>query len=245
MSARPVPPGARLSLRLAAGICAACLLSAIGLHAFLAGEDGGDGRGDQAIQSPAQEQEPGKGTPPVDDSAGPTSTAHGVPAGFARTEDGAIAAASAYVCTGQALLDMDPLAAEKAVRQISASATADEQVERILGQLAQARQTLASGTGPITYRQGVIARRVDAYSQDQARVALWHVGVLSRQGAAPPQAGWATSTIELVWERGDWKVAREDVVPGPAPILDDSTAPATSELFAAALDGFTDAGVRW
>ncbi len=245
MSSRLTPDGVRLSARLVAGLCAAALLSGVGLHALLTGDDGEKAPIDQAMQTPAQEQGAGNGAPPADNTTGPTSIGHGVAAGFARSEEGAIAAASAYVCTGQALLDMDPLAAEKAVRQMAASGAADRQVERILEQLSQARQALASGTGPITYHQGVIAWRVDAYSQDGARIALWHVGVLSRQGAAPPQAGWATSTIDLVWERGDWKVAREDVVPGPAPILDDSTAPATSELLTAALDGFTEAEVRW
>ena len=52
----------------------------------------------------------------------------GVPAGFERTEAGAVAAAASFVCTGQALLDMDPLSAEEALRELSAEASADELV---------------------------------------------------------------------------------------------------------------------
>jgi hypothetical protein len=73
-------------------------------------------------------------------------------------------------------------------------------------------------------------------------VAIWNVGVLSRDGVAPPQAGWSTSVVELVWERGDWRVWGETVTPGPTPIADDSDAPATSADLAVALDGFTDFG---
>ena len=73
----------------------------------------------------------------------------------------------------------------------------------------------------------------------RARVSVWHVGILSQAGVAPPQAGWAVSVVDLVWERDDWKLEQESVTAGPAPILDASAAPVTSEQLEAALDGFT------
>ena len=45
---------------------------------------------------------------------GPARTEAGMPAGFADTLAGAIAAASAYTCDGQALLDLDPADVERA-----------------------------------------------------------------------------------------------------------------------------------
>jgi hypothetical protein len=174
--------------------------------------------------------------------AGPSRIEHGAPAGFSRTRDGAVAAAASFVTTGQALLDMDPLAAEEAVRQMAATATAEQQVAELLAKLRAARDELADGTGPILYRQAAIAWRVDSFSPDRASVAIWNVGVLTRDGVAPPQAGWATSAFDLVWERDDWKVEHETVTPGPAPILDNSAAPATAAQLTAALRGFTDFG---
>lgn len=173
---------------------------------------------------------------------GPTTEVDGVPAGFTRSEQGAVAAAASFVTTGQALLDIDPLAAEQAVRRIAASSTADAQVADVLARLAAVREALAPGTGPIVFRQAPVSWRVDGFSSDRARVAVWSVGVLSREGIAPPQAGWATSTFDLVWERGDWRIEAETVTPGPAPLLDDSAAPATSAQLAAALRGFADFG---
>lgn len=169
---------------------------------------------------------------------------HGVPAGFAHTADGAVAAAASFVCTGQAILDMDPLSAEEAVRQMAAASTADQQVADTLAKLRAARAALAGGTGATVYRQAAIAWRVDAFSPDRARVAVWSVGVLARDGVAPPQAGWATSTFDLAWERGDWKIESEVIVPGPAAILDNSAAPATASQLIASLQGFTDFGSR-
>ena len=175
---------------------------------------------------------------------GPLTTRDGVPAGFADTPNGAVTAAAVYVCTGQALLDMDPLSAEAAVREMAAAASADSQVQTTLAQLSATRDQLASGTGPITFDQAAISWRLTAWQADRAQVAVWSVGVLSRAGVAPPQAAWATSTFDLVWEQGDWKVWSESIIPGPAPILDDSTAPATADQLATALAGFTDFGSR-
>jgi hypothetical protein len=168
----------------------------------------------------------------------------GVPRGFERSEAGAVAAAASFVCTGQALLDMDSLSAEEAVRELSATASADELVRRHLSQLEAAREVLSPGTGPIVFRQSALAWRVEAYDDDRARIAIWSVGVLSRDGVAPPQAGWSTSVVELVWEREDWRVWGESITPGPTPIGDDSDVPATSTQLDEALAGFTDFGAR-
>jgi hypothetical protein len=167
---------------------------------------------------------------------------HGVPAGFAQSADGAVAAAAAFVCTGQAILSMDPLSVEDAVRQMATTSTADQQVADTLAKLRTARGALAEGTGATVYRQAAVAWRVESFTPDRARIAIWSVGVLARDGVAPPQAGWATSTFDLVWERNDWKVEREVIVPGPAPILDNSAAPATANQLISTLQGFTDFG---
>lgn len=155
-----------------------------------------------------------------------------------QTRDGAVKAAIAYVCSAQALLDLDPLAAEQLIRSMAANATADQQVTETLDQLTQVRELLAGGTGPIRYRQAALGVRVEAYEPSRAEIAVWNVGVLSREGIAPPQASWSVSAVALVWEGGGWRLLSENVVPGPAPILDDSAAPATATQLDAALEGF-------
>ena len=161
------------------------------------------------------------------------------PEDFTPTRDGAVAAAAALVTNGQALLDMDPVDAERTVRDRAAVATAEEQVADLRDRLAVVHRTLAGGSGPIRYWQAALATKVEAFAPPRARVSVWHVGILSRAGVAPPQAGWAVSVVDLVWERDDWKLERESVTAGPAPILDASAAPVTSDQLEAALDGFT------
>lgn len=226
---------ARARRRRLPGRAVVLVLLAVAVLAVVGWRGGhGQGRPDLAEPPPVRVSDDA----PATAQPGPARREHGVPAVFARSEDGAVAAAASFVTTGQALMDMDPLAADKAVRQMAAGATAGAQVEQLLGGLDGLRRTLDPGSGPITYRQAALAWRLDAFTPDRARVAVWHVGVLARHGVAPPQAGWATSAFDLVWERGDWRVWAETVTPGPAPIPDDNSPPATSAELAAALDGF-------
>ena len=170
---------------------------------------------------------------------GPTGTRAGVPVGFARTTDGAIAAAVAYVLTGQRLVNLSPLDAADAVRVMAAQAASQRQVDDVTGRLGALRDALARGAGPIQYWQSVLATRVDASSPTRVRVLVWSVGVLARAGVAAPQAGWTTSVFELVWEHADWKIWSETTTSGPTPILNDGAPPATDREFATALTGFT------
>jgi hypothetical protein len=170
---------------------------------------------------------------------GPARLDNGMPVGFERSEDGARAAAVAYVLAGQALLGLAPTEVPDAVRVFASSSSADAQVDDAQEQLGALRSALAEGSGPIRYVQSVLATRADAYTRARARVAVWSVGVLARVGAAQPQAGWTTSTFELVWERGDWKVWSENIAPGPAPLLNGAARPATNAEFERSLTGFT------
>ena len=208
-------------------VLAATVTTAVVAAAFV--QVGDDPDADRVEEAPAPEQ-------PVP-GANPATAA---PSHSTRTPAGAIAAAARFVCSGQELLDVDPLAAELAIREMASEQAADQLAEETLTQLQTAREALAGGRGPVVFRQAVIAHRVDEWTEDRARVAIWNVGVLSREGIAPPQASWAISTLDLVWERGDWRIAGETITPGPAPILDDSAPPATSAELAAELEGFVD-----
>jgi hypothetical protein len=191
-----------------------------------------------ATQRPVTGAGPAAGAEPT----GPRAVEAGVPVGFARTPEGAVAAAAAFVRTGQALLDMDSAEVEAAVRTMAAEGAADAQLADTGSRLAAAHEALAGSDAPIEYHQAVLAVRVDAYTARRARVSVWNVGVLSREGIAPPQAGWAISSFELVWERGDWKVWAETIAPGPAPITNNAVPPATSAQLRERLAGFSDYG---
>ncbi len=56
--------------------------------------------------------------------------------------------------------------------------------------------------------------RVDQSSAIETTVSVWWVGVLSRDGAATPQAQWSTSSFSLILEDGDWKVTAQSTQSG-------------------------------
>lgn len=225
------PSGA--SARWIVTVAAGAFLAGIAFHAVAAAD-----RSATATATPEPDATADPGANSVTPSAGPTATVDGAPSGFARTEGGAVAAAASYVTTGQDLLDMDPLSAEQAIREMAAETTASQQVSTTLSDLRRVRDVLRSGTGPITYRQACLAVRVDRFEGDEARVSIWNVGILSREGVASPQAGWQTSVFDLIWERDDWRIRSEIVIPGPAPTIGASAVPATSAQLATQLDGF-------
>jgi hypothetical protein len=188
----------------------------------------------------SRHQAPALATTDAPVPAGPTQTMAGMPVGFAHRTDGAVAAAIAYVCDGQRLLDTPPADLPAAVRAITAADSAEAQLADIQARLSALEASLKGGNGPVVFHQAAIAARLDSYSVTQARVALWNVGVLSRAGVAPPQAAWDISSVELVWESGDWKLRAETTSPGPAPLSNDAVPPATSADLGSTLAGFQD-----
>jgi hypothetical protein len=141
----------------------------------------------------------------------------GVPVGFAHDRSGALAASVAYVQLGNVLLAVDTDSASNALRRVSSRAAGSTFVDSELASFTQLHDALARGTGPASLRVGVVATRIDAYASDRARVSLWRVAVLSRDGMTNPGEQWATVTYDLVWETHDWKIWSETVVAGPSP----------------------------
>ena len=177
--------------------------------------------------------------PHASSGPGPTREVAGAPAGFARTRAGAQAAAVAYTATlSQRLLYAEPEAAEAALRAVAATASEETLVSEALTAVRQVREPLAAGSGPTWWVVEPLATKVGAYTEDRARVSVWLVRVLSHAGVVVPQSSWSTETVELVWERGDWRLWSDDASPGPTPVLDGSDLPASAAELDADLAGF-------
>jgi hypothetical protein len=171
--------------------------------------------------------------------ANPNGRNDRTPAGFARSRDGAREAAIAYTATlSQRLLYLEPEAAEAAVRSIAADASVDTITRDVLTALETIREPLAAGTGATWWVVEPLAAKVEAHTTDRARVSVWMVRVLSRPGVVVPQSSWVTETVELVWERGDWRLWSDESTPGPTPVLDGSDVPASAAELDTELTGF-------
>lgn len=202
---------------------------------FLAGMAARGAVGDRGESQPQTDAEPTGQAATV----GPTREPDGTPAGFARSRDGAREAAVAYTATlSQRLLYLEPDAAEAAVRAVAAEASADTLTNDVLAGLRTVREPLATGTGATWWVVEPLAAKVEAYTADRARVSVWVVRVLSRQGVVVPQSSWVTETVELVWEGGDWRLWSNESTPGPTPVLDGSDVPASAAELDTELTGF-------
>lgn len=147
-----------------------------------------------------------------------------------RSPAGARAVAVAHVLSGQRTLSLAPTEVDGVVRRYASVETADSQVVEVRQQLDLVRRSLAGGSGPIHYLQAPLAVRVEGSGPERARVSVWTVGVLWRRGAAAPQAGWLTTTVDLVWETGEWKVWAESTASGPTPFPNADPPVAVAEL---------------
>lgn len=54
-----------------------------------------------------------------------------------------------------------------------------------------------------------------AFIPDRAVVAVWATGVAVARGRPLVQPGWSTTEVELVWERGGWRLVGFNTEPGP------------------------------
>ena len=154
--------------------------------------------------------------------------------------DQAVAAAVRFVCSGQELLDTPPALLADAIRGMWSASSAEMAVSDTVDQLVELREQLSAGQGPTRYRQSVIATRVDRSSAIETTVSVWWVGVLSRDGAATPQAQWSTSSVSLILEDGDWKVTAQSTESGPTPDHSSDSEPISNSGFEQRLAGFAD-----
>lgn len=152
---------------------------------------------------------------------GPAREQAGVPVGYPRSSQGAVAALLNYsVVLSRLLLEaperrnaaLDVLAtpdfATDTARQLQRARAAAER-----GPLGPALR----GDGTAVYRGGPLGFRVVRFSRDEAVVDTWAFGVVAADPGLDPQMTFQTSTSTLVWRDGDWKLAASRSRPGPAP----------------------------
>ena len=145
---------------------------------------------------------------------GPTRTIDGVGVGYARSEAGALAAASEFLSVGGGSLAGDEdayLAAMDAMAAPEWRANARE-----TGRNAVAFFTERYGTEAISVTVPVAHEVID-YTPDTATMEIYSVMLASGSELPRGEQLWGLSRIQLRWVDGDWKLSSEDNVAAPAP----------------------------
>ena len=107
-----------------AAISAVAFVLGMAVRGYVAGDSSADGNG-------GAHEQPTPSTP----TPGPTEYVDGIPSGFARTSDGARAAAVHFVLTGRTVIGMVPPRVPDAIRSMAAIGSADSQVAEAQEQL--------------------------------------------------------------------------------------------------------------
>jgi hypothetical protein len=146
---------------------------------------------------------------------GPTTEVNGVPVGYARTEEGAVAAAANFnLLSGRDdLLDRDALTS--AMQTLAAPSWKGEAAKQAKNGYDYVAETYGDDADVST---AVLRYDLADFTSDHAVVKLWTVTVLS--GSARPNVDqvWGIVTIDLEWVNGDWRVEGIESSPGPAPV---------------------------
>ncbi|PVC95436.1 hypothetical protein [Streptomyces sp. CS014] len=176
------------------------------------------------------------GTKPVEGKNGT------IPSGFAHDEQGAQSAAANY----SVALVSDGMFSQEQRREISkavyapdvASARRDD-----LDKIYSDESFLASiglnpdGSAPegLTFisRANPVGTKVEKYAGDTASVAVWYSALFGLAGEGsknPVSESWYTTTYELRWVDGDWKISDFQQKDGPVPVGRDQAASSAEEM---------------
>ncbi|MFD9501054.1 hypothetical protein [Streptomyces sp. NPDC060035] len=200
--------------------------------------NGDEGSGGSGKEPPAAGAGPtaATGTKPVQGNGGTIAS------GFAHDEQGAQSAAANYgVALGSAeMFD------EGSRREITAAVYAPDVAAARQGDLDKAysgKEFLtriglnADGTPPagLTFisRVSPVGSKVEKFGGDTASVAVWYSALFGLAGEGsknPVSEGWYTTTYELSWVNGDWKVTDFTQRDGPAPVGRDQAASSAEEM---------------
>jgi hypothetical protein len=199
--------------------------------------DGARAPGTTAPDAAAAPQAPAGGA--TAEGVGPRRVEHGVPVGYQRSEQGAVAAAANYAKVLSSTLILDRADRRKAIDTLAAP-DARGRLQRVFD---QAVASLAKGlgvtagnadAGTVLLRAVPVGWRVEKYNRDRATVAIWITSVGGSLGdpprGMPVREAWGTTTVQLRWVDGDWKQLDTTTTDGPVPIADAATPTEASRL---------------
>ncbi|BBC34435.1 hypothetical protein SGFS_057290 [Streptomyces graminofaciens] len=211
------------------------------------GGDDSDGEsgtaGDKAESAPTA----ASGERPVN-----TKTA-GIPTGYAHSEQGAESAAANY---GMALGSADMFNTDRRhdivntvyAPDVAAARQGDLDKayasEEFLTNIGLDKNGAAPSGQTFVSRIIPVGTKVTSSSNNSAKVALWYTSLfgLSGEGSTNPVTeSWFTTTYELKWVGGDWKVTDFTQKDGPVPVGRDQTASTAEDMTKAVEEygGFT------
>ncbi|WP_045555896.1 hypothetical protein [Streptomyces sp. FxanaA7] len=210
------------------------------------GGGGSDTSGGSTADKPETAPTAASGERPV------KSKTAGIPTGFARSEEGVQSAAANYAValgsTGMFHKDdrhtiVDTLYTSDAAAELKTPLDQAYSAD-FLGNMGLDADGNPPEGSTFVSRVTPLGTTVQDYSDTDAKVAVWYMGLIGMSGQSstdPVTSTWKTWTFDLRWSDGDWKIVTDSQKDGPAPVPGDEQA-ATSEDISKAVEeygGFT------
>lgn len=204
-----------------------------------------------ACSNPNTEARPGAetgaaavGAPVVVPPVGPAEVVDGVPHGWRHDSDGAEAAAVAVVRLTGEVATAGFITRSDIIASIATAAYGPELASVSSGQLAELSAELGDASvspAQLVWSEIPLATRVVSADATRARVEVWAVLVVGVPDVGAPRQAWRTVTVDVAWERGDWRIDGWDTRPGPTPALAATAVVSTVEEIAE-VTGWPSAG---
>jgi hypothetical protein len=170
---------------------------------------------------------------------GPRDVVSGVPVGYQHSRQGAVAAAANYATVLSSTVILDRSERHAAIEALAAPETLARQQrewDQAVGLLSKGLGVTGGGAqdGSVLLRAVPVGWRLEEYTGDRAKVAIWITSILGALDGSPEgvpvREAWGTTTVELRWVDGDWKQLKATNTDGPRPIADPDTPTAASQL---------------
>jgi hypothetical protein len=193
---------------------------------------------------------PGSGAPTADETSAPPRP-HGA-SRTSRTRAGAVAAGTEYATLLSRLWPLSPAQARAVVADAATEDKRDGLVRSVDRQLVPLQEQARGLGGTTIYRQAVLATKLGGYHEPEgkgryrAQVSVWLLLTVTRttapdaepSGVPDAQGTFSTVRMELVWERGAWRLADDATTEGPSPAVEGDAV--TGQELDRQLSGFED-----
>jgi hypothetical protein len=155
-------------------------------------------------------------------SLGPRTVVNGVPEGWSHDAAGARAAAISAVrltghIAGAGFITRADMIEALATTRYGPTLAADSaaQLDEMTGELGDAGATPAT----LVFSELPLTARVVTAGDTRCRVDVWSVLVVAVPEVGAPRQAWRTVTVDLAWEKGDWRIDGWTARSGPTPAL--------------------------
>lgn len=183
--------------------------------------------------SAASEPPPATAAPAATAPTGPRAVdGLGVPHGWRRDADGAMSAAVAAVRLTGSIARAGFITRSDMIAALATEHFGPTLASESSNQLAEMTTVLGEASvapGDLVWAELPLTARVISADDNGARVEVWSVLVVGVRDFGAPRQAWRTVIVDLAWEAGDWKVDGWSAQPGPTPLLDATSAIATTD----------------